>query len=133
MAARWGDSRSPDTTVYGAATRCNRAGLCLCSTHQGICQQTQGEGAYLAQHVVLHLHPLVVSQQVVVLPCTLLPHCIREGLASEILACAEGAPQINSVVLHDLSSILHEWTEQGCLWKDLAVRTTYDLHAPSSP
>ena len=70
------------------------------------------EAAYLAQHVVLHLHPLVMSQQVVVLACVLLPHGIREGLAIEILACAVCTPIFSSDVLHDLSCMLHQWTIQ---------------------
>ena len=64
--------------------------------------------AYLAQHVVLHLHPLVVSQQVVVLACVLLPHGIRKRLAAEILACAARASTFNSVVLRKWSSMLHQ-------------------------
>lgn len=71
------------------------------------------ETAYLAQHVVLHLHPLVMSQQVVVLACILLPHGVREGLAVEILACAVYTPIFNSAVLRDLSSMLHQWTMQS--------------------
>lgn len=86
---------------------------------------------YLAQHIVLHLHPLVMSQQVVVLACVLLPHGICERLAAEILACAVCAFIINNVVLHKLSSMLHI-NQTGMVVDTCSEMTMYALHVPSS-
>lgn len=63
----------------------------------GTVELQKGRGAYhaLAQHVVLHLQSLVVSEDSVVLVLVCLPQLICQGLVVGALACAVCRPHVN--------------------------------------